>query len=92
MIATRQLQFIWKLFKEEDSFIPKQLLFSWINNKQPKGRPLTTNKVSIVKNLQLLYTDHTIEYIIGITIVLQTNMDKVGSLKYWLAGGLNKKT
>jgi hypothetical protein len=91
MIATRQLQFIGKIVREEDSSNPKQLLFAWVNNKRRSGRPLTSNKISIVKSLQLLYPDDTIEDIIGNVIVIQTNMDKVGSLKYWLADALNKK-
>ena len=71
--------------------MPKQLLFAWLNNKRPKGRPLTNNQISIVKSLQLLYPN-TIDYdIIGNPFNLQIGMDKVGSLHYWLADALDSK-
>ena len=59
MIAARQLQFIGKI---TNSSIPKQLLTAWVNHKLPQGRPLTTNKISIVKSLQLLYPKDIIEH------------------------------
>ena len=91
MIATRQLQFMGKLIREYDSSMPKQLLFTWVNNKHPRGRPLTNNKISIVKSLQLLYPT-TIDYnIIGNPYNLQIGMYKVGSLHYWLANTLDSK-
>jgi hypothetical protein len=92
MIAARQLQFIGKIAREEDSFIPKQLLTAWVNHKRPRGRPLTTNKISIVKSLQLLYPKNIVEHdIVGNPFVLQIFMDKVGSLHFWLQDALDAR-
>ncbi|KAL7537035.1 LOW QUALITY PROTEIN: hypothetical protein ACHAXR_009026 [Thalassiosira sp. AJA248-18] len=54
----------WESMRKEDSFIPKQLMTSWVsNNKRPRGRPIATNKTSIVKSLQQLYPPNTYFFI-----------------------------
>ena len=47
MIPSRQLQFVGKVMRREDEFLPKQLMIGWVNNKRPIGRPTTTIKTSI---------------------------------------------
>ena len=53
IVAARQIIFIRKVACT-GTCIPKQLLTAWVNNPCPRGRPLTTNKVSITKSLQIL--------------------------------------
>ena len=92
MIATRQLQFIGKVIRKDNSSLPKQLLTAWVNNKRPVGRPLTTNKSSIVKSLQLLYPDNVYGTdIIGRKFPLAIYMGRVGSLKFWVEDALDEK-
>ncbi len=83
MIYTRQLQLVRKLVRTDEPCIPKQLLTAWVNNKWTRGIPLTTNKVSNLKSLQLLYPKGT--------EAEHCPMDKVGSLSYWWPDALNKK-
>ena len=47
MIPSRQLQFVGKVMRREDEFLPKQLMTAWVNSKRPVGRPITTNKTFI---------------------------------------------
>ena len=77
IVAARVLLFIGKvIWTDDESSMPKQLLTSWVNHKRPVGRPLTTNKTSIVKSLQILYPN---------------TMDKFGSLKLWRHDAMHKK-
>ena len=58
IIAVKQLNFIGKVVKREDSFIPKQLLTAWMNHKRKRGGVLTTNRKSIVEALKLPFPDN----------------------------------
>ena len=92
MIAARQLKYVGKVVRSDDTFIPKQLLTAWVSNTRPQGRPLTTNKNSLAKSLKLLYPKSIIERdITGRPFLMQIFMDNEGSLKYWLADALDKK-
>ena len=92
LIATRQLQFIGKVVRGDNSLLPMQLLTAWVNKKWPRGRPITTTKTSFVKSLQLLYPKKKIEHdIIGNEFDLEIFMDKVGSLRYWIEDAADEK-
>ena len=51
LIAVKQLTFIGKVVRREDSFFPKQLLTAWVNHKRKAGGVLTTNKKVLVNSL-----------------------------------------
>ena len=93
MIAARQLQFLGKLVRSEDSSIPKQLLTAWVNHKRLPGSVLTTTKSSYVKSLQMLYPKNTycIDEDSGKKAPLVTHMDRFGSLKYWFEDAIDEK-
>ena len=55
MVAAIQLLFVGKVRRKKGNFIPKQLMTVWVNNMKKRGRPITTNKTSIIKFLQQLY-------------------------------------
>ena len=57
LIAVKQLNFIGKVVRREDSFFPKQLLTAWVNHKRKRGGVLTTDRKSVVTALGLLYPD-----------------------------------
>jgi hypothetical protein len=88
MIAARQLNYIGKVIRHPNpEHLPKQLLPAWVNNKRPQGGVLTTNKKSLVKALNLLYSSNS-----------KTNpfdgaanrMDKKGSIELWLDDALDE--
>ena len=87
MIATRTLQFVGKICRREDEFIPKQLLTAWVNSKRPRGRPIATNKESISKALRLLYTE-VITDIVG--NVVWRAIGRECALHCWYADALDK--
>ena len=100
LIAVKQLNFIGKIVRREDSFFPKQLLTAWVNHKRKAGGVLTTNKKSLVKALQLLYPPtkfRTDDEGIpcrdknGKKIPETIYMDRFGSLQYWLEDAMDKK-
>ena len=91
--AVKQLNFIGKIVRREDSFFPKQLLTAWVNNKRKRGGVLTTNRKSIVNALELLYPDNVYRTEAngelfkdskGKKIPETIHMDRFGSLKYGL--------
>ena len=55
LIAVKQLGFVGKIVRREDSFFPKQLLTAWVNHKCKVGGVLTTNRKSLVNALKLFY-------------------------------------
>ena len=55
IIAARQLDFIGKLIQGPTDQPARKMITSCCNKKQGVGRPQTTMKNSIVKNLQLLF-------------------------------------
>ena len=100
LIAMKQLNFIGKVVRKEDLFIPKQLLTAWVNNKRKCGGVLTTNRKSIVNALEHLYpanvyrTDKNGDLLKdskGKKIPVTIHMDRLGSLKFWYKDALNKK-
>ena len=54
LIAVKQLTFVGKVVRREDSFFPKQLLTAWVKHKRKAGGVLTTNKKAIVNSLGLI--------------------------------------
>ena len=87
MIATRQLQFVGKVMRREDEFLPKQLMIGWVNNKRPIGRPTTTIKTSICQEPETTLSSKYYFYsdIIGTQIAKPgIYMDRFGLLKYWI--------
>ena len=92
MIATRQLQFLGKLVRSEDSAIPKQLLTAWVNHKRLPGGVLTTTKNSYVKSLQMLYPKNTyrIDEDSRKKVPVAIHMDRFGSLKYWIEDAMDE--
>ena len=93
MIAARQLQFLGKLVRSEDSSIPKQLLTAWVNHKRLPGGVLTTTKTSYVKSLQRLYPKNTYrkDAETGKQVPIEIHMDRFGSLKYWIEDAMDEK-
>ena len=66
-IAFRQLSYIGKIFRRDGSHLPTRLLMAWYNHPRKRGRPLLTNKMSLVRNLQLVIPE----------------VDDAGSLASW---------
>ena len=100
LIAVKQLNFIGKVVRREDSFFPKQLLTAWVNHKRKRGGVLTTNRKSVVIALELLYPDNVYRRdengalckdSKGKKIPETIHMDRLGSLKYWFKDAMNKK-
>ena len=100
LIAMKQLNFIGKVVRKEDLFIPKQLLTAWVNNKRKCGGVLTTNRKSIVNALEHLYPANVYrpdengdlrKDSKGKKIPVTIHMDSLGSLKFWYKDALNKK-
>ena len=56
-IAKRQLTFIGKLTRRDNTHIPTLLLSSWCDNPRKKGGVRKTNRKSVVESLQLLLPD-----------------------------------
>ena len=100
LIAVKQLNFIGMIVRGEDSFFPKQLLTAWVNHKHKAGGVPTTNKKSIVKVLQLLYSPTKFRIDKegkpcgdknGKKISEIIYMDRFGSLTYWIKDAMDKK-
>ena len=93
MIASRQLQFLGKIVRSEDSSIPKQLLTAWVNHKRLPGGVLTTTKNSYVKSLQMLYPKNIYrkDDDTGKKVPVEIHMDRFGSLKYWIDDAMDKR-
>ena len=53
-IAFRQITYLGKLFQHEASHIPTRLLTAWCDHPCKVGRPLLTNKQSMVRNIRLV--------------------------------------
>ena len=70
-IAIGQCKFIGKIVRGPEDHPPKQLLTAWCNNPRLPGRPITTNRVSIVISLQLLLPE-------------EMEGDKCGNLSNWI--------
>ena len=66
-IAFRQLSYIGKIFRRDGSHLPNRLLMAWCNHPRKRGRPLLTNKMPLVRNLQLIIPE----------------VDDAGSLASW---------
>ena len=49
-----QLTYLRKIFHREASQIPTRLLTAWCDHPRKVGRPLLTNKKSIVRNIQVV--------------------------------------
>ena len=50
-IAFRKLTYLGKIFYREASHIPTRILTAWCDHPRKVGRPLLTNKQSIVRNI-----------------------------------------
>ena len=53
-IAFQQLTYLGKIFRREASHILTRLLTAWCDHPRKVGRPLLTNKQSIVSNIQFV--------------------------------------
>jgi hypothetical protein len=73
MIALRQLEFIGKLIQGPHNQPAMRMITSCCNQKRQVGRPQTTGKNFIAKNLRLLFKDTSL-----------THIDQFGSLKQWI--------
>ena len=51
-IALRQLTYLGKIFRREESHIPTRLLTVRCDHQRKAGRPILTNKQSMVRNIQ----------------------------------------
>ena len=54
LMSFRQITYLGKLLRREASHIPTHLLTAWCNHPCKVGRPLLTNKQSMVSNIQLV--------------------------------------
>ena len=68
-IAFRQLTYLGKIFRQEASHIPTRMLTAWCDHPCKVGRPLLTNKQSIVRNIQLVLPE----------------VDRTGLLSKWVS-------
>ena len=100
LITVKQLNFIRRIVRREDSFFPKQLLTAWVNHKRKVRGVLTTSKKSLVKALQLLipstkfHTDKEGDLCRdqnGKKIPENFHINQFGSLTYWFKGAMDKK-
>ena len=85
MIAARQLSYLGKIVRHPDpNHLPKQLLVAWVSNPRPARRGiLITNKKSMVKSLDTLYTPK------GAT---QNPLPiKTGALNRWYSDAMDEK-
>ena len=53
MVASRQLRWVGKVARMDDSRTPKQLMTAWVNAQRPRGRPEQTFGHSLKKFLNL---------------------------------------
>ena len=51
-ITLRQLTYLGKIFRREESHIPTLLLTVWCDHQRKAGRPILTNKQSMARNIQ----------------------------------------
>ena len=93
MVAAIQLLFVGKVRRKKGNFIPKQLMTVWVNNMKKRGRPITTNKTSIIKYLQQLYPPNVYYTDIFGTQIAENDifMDRFGSFQYWLEDAMEEK-
>ena len=100
LIAVKQLNFIGKVVRREDSFFPQQLLTAWVNHKRKCRGVLITNRKLVVTALGLLYPDNVwrrdengalCKDSKGKEIQETIRMDRLGSLKYWFKDAMDKK-
>jgi hypothetical protein len=54
IIAKRQLRWIGKMARMDETRLPIKMLSCWINSPRPSRRPHTTIRNSMVKSLQIL--------------------------------------
>ena len=57
IIAARTCRFIGRVVRGPNDNPPKLFLTAWCNHKRRPGKPLTTNKISVVKCLKILLPD-----------------------------------
>eukprot|EP00956_Cyclotella_meneghiniana_P016926 scaffold27205_cov37-Cyclotella_meneghiniana.AAC.1 len=88
LIAAHTLKFVGKNLRHPDpNHTPKLLLTAWINNKRPCRGVLTTNKKSIQKALQTLYSANSAtDPFRGAPCPI----DNKGSFGLWLDDALDK--
>jgi hypothetical protein len=79
-IAARQLDFIGKLIRGPHDQPARRMITSCCNETRRVGRPQTTEKNCIVKNLRLLFKDVPLKHI-----------DHHGSLKHWIHEASNEE-
>ena len=72
-IALRQLTYLGKIFRREESHIPTRLLTVWCDHPCKAGRPILTNRQSMVRNIQ--------------QVIL--NVDAYGSMSTWVFHALD---
>ena len=53
-ITPRQLTYLGKIVRQEESHIPTGLLTVWCNHQRKSGRTILTNKQSMVRNIHRL--------------------------------------
>ena len=75
-IAKRQLLYIGKITRRENTHIPSILLSSWCNHPRRRGGTRKTNKKSVVENLQIL---------------LPEKIPSTGAFHTWIHFALNRK-
>ena len=80
MFAARQLDHIGKLIRGPHDQPARRMITSCCNETRQVGRPQTTEKNCIVKNLRLLFKDVPLKHI-----------DHYGSLKHWIHEASNEK-
>ena len=51
-IALRQLTYLGKIFRREESHISTRLLTVWCDHQRQSGRPILTNKQSMARNIK----------------------------------------
>ena len=66
-VAFRQLYYVGKIFRSEDSHIPTCLLTDCSNQPRKRGWPLIKNNMSLARNFQLIISD----------------VDETGSMSGW---------
>jgi len=82
MIAARQLDYIGKLIRGPHDQPARRMITSCCNETWRVGRPQTTEKNCIIKNLRLLFKD---------VLLLLKRIDHYGSIKHWNHEASNKE-
>ena len=78
IIAARTSRFIGKVVRGPNDNPPKLFLTAWCNHPRPPGRPITTNKNSVVKALKTLLPE-------------SMESDKQGHLENWINTAMHEK-